>query len=100
MRWIILVGSTVFGSACVATTTQLAPIAPEAVEAEETRQRELVVSELNLAQQRLDDLAFGLLASATPLCQDDLAPRIGLSFNTVSEYDGAPGRTRPGPRCT
>lgn len=88
MRWIVVAGSAALASACVATTTQLAPVAPEAVAAEEVAQRELVISELDEAQQRLDDLAFALLASATPLCQDRLAPRLGLSLRTVNEYEG------------
>ena len=72
---------------CVSTTTRLAPVAPEAVEAEEALQRELVIVELNAAQQRLDDLAFGLLAAATPLCPDRVVPRIGVSFATVQAYE-------------
>ena len=73
-------------SGCVSTTTQLAPVAPEAVAAEEIAQRELVVQELSKAQQRLDDLSFPLLVSATPLCGQETSHRLGISFSTVREY--------------
>jgi len=61
---LLLIGGLL--AACVSTTTQLASVSPEAVEAEEALQRELVVAELDAEQQRLDDLAFELLAAATP----------------------------------
>ena len=88
MRQLIVLGlAALLLGGCVSTTTQLAPVSPEAVEAEEVLQRELVVSELNEAQRRLDDLAFPLLASATPLCPDRITPRIGLSFATVAAFE-------------
>lgn len=74
---------------CATTTTSLEPVAPEEVEAEEAVQREIVLSELNAAQQRLDDLAFELLAVATPLCDAaDVAPRFGLSYSTIHVHEG------------
>ena len=72
--------------ACVSPATQLAPVSPEAVAAEEIAQRELVVTELSKAQQRLDNLSFPLLVAATPLCKEHSSPRIGVSFRTVREF--------------
>jgi hypothetical protein len=73
---------------CASPTTRLASIAPEAVEAEEFRQREIVLIELNKARQRLDDISFELLEAAAPLCKEDVAPRLGIRFATAVQYEG------------
>ena len=73
---------------CASPTTRLASISPEAVEAEEVRQREIVLIELNKAQQRLDDIAFELLEAAAPLCKEDVAPKLGIKFTTAGQYEG------------
>lgn len=73
---------------CVGTTTHQAPVSPVAVAEEEERQRELVLSELHGAQQRLDDHAFPLLRAAVPLCGDKISPRYGVTYGSIAEFSG------------
>jgi beta-barrel assembly-enhancing protease len=84
--WIALAIPVIAG--CATTTTRVTPVAPEAVRAEEVTQRQLVLKELSLAQQRLDGLAFPLLAAATPFCGNKTALRMGLTFATLSDFSG------------
>jgi len=88
MKKALLFVLTLMVGGCASTTTRLASIAPEAVEAEEVRQREIVLIELNKAQQRLDDIAFELLEAAAPLCKEDVAPKLGIAFKTAGQYEG------------
>ncbi len=81
----IVIGMLLCGG-CVKPTTQLAPVSQVAVRAEEARQREIVLIELNRAQNRLDDIAFELLAAAARLCQEDVAPRLGIGYTTADVY--------------
>ncbi|HIF55636.1 MAG TPA: PDZ domain-containing protein, partial [Gemmatimonadetes bacterium] len=83
----LVIGISVF-SGCATPTTQLAPVSPAAIRAEEVRQREIVLIELNKAQQRLDDIAFELLVAAAGLCKDDVAPDLGMSWKTADMYEG------------
>ena len=71
---------------CASPTTRLASISPEAVEAEEVRQREIVLIELNKARQRLDDIAFELMEAAAPLCKENVAPKLGITYQTAGQY--------------
>lgn len=86
-RWGVALAVAPILASCATTTTQLAPVSREAVAAEEVAQREFVVSELNRAQERLDDLAFRLLEAGTPLCEERAAPRIGTSMATAGVYE-------------
>ncbi|HEY8508718.1 MAG TPA: M48 family metalloprotease [Steroidobacteraceae bacterium] len=80
--------AAVMVASCATTTTQLAPIAREEVEAEEANQRELVLLELAKAQDRLHRLAYPLLAAATPVCSKKTGYRFGFSYRTVHDYKG------------
>lgn len=87
LRPLTVLGVLVALSGCATTTTQLAPVAPERIEQEEQRQRELVVTELQRAQARLDSIAHPLLASALPLCPDDQGRRHGFRFDALNAYE-------------
>jgi beta-barrel assembly-enhancing protease len=89
MRWATAVLATlIIASGCATTTTQLAPISPEDVLAEERAQRELVLIELLNAEQRLNNLAYPLLRAATPLCETKAGPRIGVALRSSEDYRG------------
>ena len=79
-------------SSCAGTTTQQAPLPPGAVEAEQQKQLELVLSEGQKQQARLDEITYPILAMGTSLCTDDHGNRLGLSFATVHDY---PQKLRP-----
>jgi membrane-associated protease RseP (regulator of RpoE activity) len=82
--------------ACATTTTQLGSVAPDAIRAEEVAQRELVLAELAKAQQRLDNIAYPLLAAATPMCSGKTGRRLGVRFRSIHDLTGpwaAAGRT-------
>jgi beta-barrel assembly-enhancing protease len=72
---------------CVGTTTQLAPIPKGAIETEQEKQRELVLTEHTQQQARLDNISFPVLATGTSLCPRDLGLRLGLSTATLNDYD-------------
>ena len=88
MKRTLLFALALMVGGCAGTTTRLASISPEAVKAEEVRQREIVLIELNKAQQRLDDISFELLEAAALLCKEDVAPRLGIRFATAVQYEG------------
>lgn len=76
-------------AACATTTTQFAAASREDVVAEELAQRQLVLTELARMQRRLDDLAFPLLRSATPLCSGKSGPSLGLWLRSLGDYQGS-----------
>ena len=87
MRVALLTVSIVLLTGCATTTTQLAPISREAVTAEEAVQRELVLVELAKAQERLNDIAYPLMAAAVPMCETKIGPRYGVTYRTIHEVE-------------
>jgi predicted metalloprotease with PDZ domain len=73
-------------SACAGTTTQQASLPPGAVEAEKEKQLELVLSEHQKQQARLDEITYRILATGTSLCNEDRGKRLGLTLATVHDY--------------
>ncbi|MGH7471407.1 MAG: M48 family metalloprotease [Longimicrobiales bacterium] len=88
MPLLLLMLCAVFLAGCATTTTQLAPVAREDVRAEESVQRELVITELARAQERLDNIAYPLMAAATPVCAAKSGPRLGFSLRSAHGYTG------------
>jgi hypothetical protein len=78
-----LLGTT----ACATTSTREIELDPAAVEAEKARQRQLALERQTAYQERLADLAYPLLASATPLCGADAGPRLGVHFANRHLYE-------------
>jgi hypothetical protein len=74
-------------TACVGTTTQLAPLPKGAVEAEQEKQRELALQENEQQQARLDDIAYPILVMGASLCPNDLRTRLAARFATVGNYE-------------
>src|SRR3954451_25171469 len=73
-------------SACVGTSTQMAPLPKGAVEAEAEKQRMLALQENEQQQIRLDDLTYPILSMGTPLCPNDQGGRLGARFATIHSY--------------
>src|SRR5688572_16154524 len=74
-------------SACVGATTQLPPLPPEAVEAEQEKQRELAIEDNERQQARLDSIAYPILAQSTSLCPTGRGPLLGLRLATIHNYE-------------
>jgi hypothetical protein len=74
-------------SGCVGTTTQLAPLPAGAIEAEQEKQQELAIEENEREQDRLDSLAYPILAHSTSLCPNARAPLLGLRVATIHNYE-------------
>lgn len=74
-------------SACVGTTTQLAPLPPGAVKAEEEKQRVLALQENERQQARLNDIAYPILTMGTSLCPNDQGAHLGVRFATIHNYE-------------
>ena len=73
-------------TACAVPRTQLGTISPDALYAEQLKQQQLAIEYDITQQQRVDDIGYGLLAAATPLCSGALAPKSGLRFANVHSY--------------
>ena len=91
-RVTLLAGCLVASSGCAGTTTLQAPVSDALVEAEQRRQRELVVRTLVSQQARLDDVAFPLLASSVEICGDDVSTGIGVRWANSSAYEAGDWR--------
>lgn len=78
--WLAL-PALLMSAACATTSTRQLQLDPEVVEAERAKQRQLALERQFTYQDRLDDLAWPILESATPLCEEDIAPRIGFQFS-------------------
>jgi beta-barrel assembly-enhancing protease len=72
--------------ACARPTAQVGTVAPEAVAAEQLRQRQLFIESDLRQQQRVDDAGHALLAAATPFCGSALTPRVGARFANVHSF--------------
>lgn len=88
-RWLFVLTAPVLlvVTACATTSTRQIELDPAAVEAEKERQRELALQRQVEYQERASDLAYPLLASATPLCDDDTAARLGIQFANRLLYE-------------
>ena len=86
---IILAAMTVSLTACATTKTQMAPVARAEVKAEESTQRELVLVELARAQERLNNIAYPLLAAAAPMCSGKTGWQLGFYSKSAQDYQGA-----------
>jgi hypothetical protein len=85
-------------AACATTTTRIAHVAPDRVRAEEARQREIVLKEVNAEQQRLDSLAYPLLLAASELCGEKAGPISGFR-NALWLRAGGQRLVAPGSRA-
>ena len=74
-------------SACAGTRTQQSPISSAMVEAEQERQRGLVLQTLTGQQARLDEIAFPLLVSSVEICGNDVTTKIGVRWTNNSYYE-------------
>jgi hypothetical protein len=74
-------------AACGANTSRSTPLPKGMVEAEQARQRELALADVEHHQGRLDSIAYPLLARATSLCPAAVAYRLGMRVATVHEYE-------------
>jgi hypothetical protein len=83
---ITLAAMAVSLTACATTKTQMAPVARAEVKAEESTQRELVLVELARAQERLDNIAYPLLAAAAPMCTGKTGWRLGFYSRSAQDY--------------
>lgn len=72
---------------CGANAARSAPLPQSVVQAEEARQRELALADVEHHQSRLDSVAYPLLARATSLCPSAVGYRLGMRVATVHEYD-------------
>lgn len=85
---IVFVGLVVLlGSACATPQTELPTLAPEVVQAEQAKQRQLALNTLQDQNGRLNDLAYALLHKATSLCGEDVKLRLGVRFATVYAFE-------------
>lgn len=83
----LLVALTAILAGCATTTTQGVDVSPDVVEAEQAKQRQLAVQSLQRQQERLTDIAYPLRKAATPLCEEDVAPTLGIRFGNVYLYE-------------
>jgi hypothetical protein len=72
---------------CGASTSRSTPLPKGVVEAEQARQRELALTDVEHHQGRLDSIAYPLLARSTSLCPAAVAYRLGMRVATVHEYE-------------
>ena len=72
---------------CGATTSRSNPLPQGVVEAEQARQRELALADVEHHQARLDSVAYPLLARSTSLCPAAVGYRLGMRVATLHEYD-------------
>lgn len=77
----------IFASACASTTTRKAFIEPEIIQAEQVKQRQLAVAYQVEQQRRLDDVAYPILISASPLCPEDVIIRTGFKVSNRYDYE-------------
>jgi len=70
-------------TACATPTTKQVELAPDLVNLEKARQRQLALETQSEHQKRLSDLAYPLLTGAVPLCHDDVAPLLGMQYRSV-----------------
>jgi beta-barrel assembly-enhancing protease len=74
-------------SACVGATTQLAPLPPGAIEAEQEKERALAIEDNERQQARLDSLAYPILAQSTSLCPTGQGALLGLRLATIHNFE-------------
>lgn len=72
---------------CGAGRSHGTPLPLGAVEAEQSRQRELALADVEHHQGRLDSVAYPLLARATSLCPGAVGYRLGLRVATLHDYE-------------
>ncbi|HYC30764.1 MAG TPA: M48 family metallopeptidase, partial [Gemmatimonadales bacterium] len=83
-RWAVLL--LVGAAGCASQTSKSAPLPQGVVQAEQARQRELALADLEHHQGRLDSIAYPLLAGATSLCPNAVGYRLGMRVATLNEY--------------
>ena len=83
---IVAVAATSLIGGCAAPITQTGSVSPQLVLAEQQKQEQLALQAQLRAQQRLDDVAYPLLAAAAPFCSGELARRAGLRFATTQSF--------------
>lgn len=84
---VLTLAGLLVSSACATTSTREIELDPAAVEVEKARQRQLALERQREYQERLTDLAYPILASATPLCGDDAGAHLGIRFANRHLYE-------------
>ena len=79
---LLLVGA----AGCAPNASKPAPLPQGVVLAEQARQRELALTDLEHHQSRLDSVAYPLLARATSLCPSAVGFRLGMRVATLGAY--------------
>lgn len=74
-------------TACATPSTKQVDLAPELVQLEEARQRQMALDAQHQHQKRLSDLAYPLLTGAISLCTEDRAPLMGMHFRNVYSWE-------------
>lgn len=82
-----LVPLLLLSTACATTSTRQVELDPAVVEAEEARQRQLALERQMAYQDRIGDLAQTILTAATPLCEEDVGPLLGIRFGNMHLYE-------------
>jgi hypothetical protein len=82
-----LLALVTLAAGCGAGTSRSSPLPTGMVEAEQARQRELALADVEHHQARLDSIAYPLLARSTSLCPAAVAFRLGMRVATAHEYD-------------
>lgn len=81
---ILLLGVIIAG--CAAPTTRQSGLDPELIRQEEERQKDLAVSRDRDYNDRLQRVAWPILAKAAPLCEKNTASRLGLYYSNIEAY--------------
>jgi beta-barrel assembly-enhancing protease len=74
-------------SGCATPMTQIGGVSREQVQNEQFKEKQLAIQAMVADQRRLDDVSFGLLKAATPLCPDALQTRFGITVINRSYFD-------------
>jgi hypothetical protein len=86
MTLIVFVLPILFG-ACASTSTKKISLTAEEIEAEEGKQRVVVLESIRNQQERLANVAYPILVSATPLCPDDIGTATGFLFENLYSFN-------------
>src|SRR6266571_3452479 len=74
------------GVSCAGTTTQFGRVSPGELIVEEARQKEFVIARQLEQEQRLLNVGFPLLRSASSFCAGATTEKPGLKFGSAATY--------------
>lgn len=83
---LVLIATATLQTGCAVPTTQVGQISRSALVAEQATQQQYVLETRMRQQARLQAVAYPLLESALPMCGDDVARRVGMTFTNVSAF--------------